>query len=212
MNKRFLGNQNGASRVRRLTTMALLLAVIAIFTFTPLGFVPITPISAATLMHIPVLVGLLYEGFLPGLLLGFLFGLLSLLKALTPTSLLDPYIINPLVSVLPRLLIPCTAWLVYRGLAAALKGKARLPVAWMCAAIAGSLTNTAGVLGMLYLLYAAPLAQAAPEGAKALLGGIAVMYGLPEAALAALAVPALMGALTQSARMRPAAQERRGGK
>ncbi|MCL2544623.1 MAG: ECF transporter S component [Clostridia bacterium] len=191
---------NRTSRVRTLTTMGLLLGVMAIFTFTPLGFIQITPIVAVTLMHIPVLVGLLCEGFLPGLLLGFLFGALSLVRALTaPAGLLTPFFMNPLVSILPRLAVPCAAWLAYRGAAAALRGrKVRMAAAWTCSALAGTLTNTVGVLGMIYLLYAAPLAEdlaVASTGMRAFFGGIVLTNALPEAAFAALVVPALMSAL-----------------
>jgi len=184
--------------IRRLTTMGLLLAVMVIFTFTPLGFIQVTPVVAVTLMHIPVLIGLLCEGFLPGLLLGFLFGVLSLIKAVTNPVGLDALFINPLISVVPRLLVPCIAWLAYRGVASVFKGKGRLPAAWTCSAIAGTLTNTVGVLGMIYLLYAAPLTEnpaVSSTGMKAFFGGIVLTNTLPEAAFAALVVPALMGAL-----------------
>ena len=191
--------------IRRLTTLGLLLAVMVIFTFTPLGFIQITPVVAVTLMHIPVLIGLLCEGFLPGLLLGFLFGALSLIRALTaPAGLLTPFFMNPLVSIVPRILVPCAAWLAYRGVAAAFNGRAiRLPAAWTCSAIAGTLTNTVGVLGMVYLLYAAPLLEnptVASAGMKAFFGGIVLTNTLPEAAFAALVVPALMGALSRMQR------------
>lgn len=190
----------GTSRVRRLTTLALLLAIMIIFTFTPLGFIPITPVLTITLLHIPVLVGLLCEGFGSGLLLGLMFGLLSLLKALTPVSPMDALFVNPLVSVLPRLLVPCTAWLAYRGALSVVRGKARLPVAWACAAVVGTLTNTVAVLGMLYVVYAPKLAelmQIALNAVIGVLGGIVLTNGVAETLFAALVVPALLGALTR---------------
>lgn len=191
---------SGAGRVRALTTLALLSALMILFAFTPLGFIPIAPAVALTLMHIPVLVGLLCQGFSSGLFLGFLFGALSLIRALTPTQPIDALFVNPLVSVLPRLLVPCAAWLAYRGAAAAVKGKARLPTAWMCSALVGTLTNTVAVLGMLYLVYGARLAEmlgVASTGVLAALGGIVLTNGLAEAAFAAVVVPALLGALTR---------------
>ena len=193
-------NTNRTNRVRRLTTMGLLLAIMAIFLFTPLGFIQITPVAAITLMHIPVLIGLLCEGFLPGLALGFLFGVMSLIRAFTPVMPLDVLFQNPLVSIVPRMLIPCVAWLVYKGALAMVKGKARLPVAWTCSAIAGTLTNTVAVLGTLYVVYGARLAELMEvpvAGVLAVLGGIVLTNGLPEAAFAALVIPALMGALSR---------------
>ena len=199
---------NRANQIRKLTTMGLLLAVMAIFAFTPLGFIQVTPVVAVTFMHIPVLIGLLSMGFVPGLLLGFLFGALSLLRALTGTAgLLTPFFMNPVVSVLPRLLVPCAAWLAYTGTAALIKGKARLPTAWIVSAVAGTLTNTVAVLGTLYLVYGARLAEQleiSAAGVLAMLGGVVLTNGLPEAAFAALVVPALMGALFRMQR-RPGA-------
>ncbi len=199
------GHPSSAAKTRRLAVLALLIAVTALFAFSPVGFISIPPLPAITIVHIPVLVGVLYEGLSAGLLLGACFGVFSLLRALTPASPIDTLFINPLVSILPRLLIPLLAWAVYKLVLRWVGGKARYPVAWILSALLGTLTNTVGVLTMLYIVYAPRLPElmgVASSGVMAALGGVVVSNGIAEAVAAALIVPALMRALTARKRGR----------
>ncbi len=82
------------------------------------------------------------------------------------------WFVNPLVSILPRLFIGPVAWLVY----SAVKRFNDKP-AFIAAGIAGSITNTVLVLGVLGLYRFLPWQ---------LIGIIAVTNGLPEAAAAAI--------------------------
>ena len=187
--------------VRRLTVLALLASLMLLFAFTPVGFITITPTVAITVMHIPVLVGMLCEGFGAGLFLSFLFGLFSLLRALTPTGALDPLFVNPLVSIVPRMLIPCVAWGAYRGvLMLAHDRTGKRPMAWAAAGLMGTLTNTVGVLGMIYLVYrdrAAEIFGTAASALMAALAGVVLTNGIPEAVFAMIVVPVVLEALTQ---------------
>ena len=91
---------------------------------------------------------------------------------------------NPLVSVLPRVLIGLTAYYCYKLVP--VKNEAlKIGVG----AALGSLTNTIGVLGMIYVLYAADFAAARgidPATVFAVVSGIAVTNGLPEAIISAI--------------------------
>lgn len=91
--------------LKNMTTDAMFLAIMLIMTFVPsLGFISIGGVVSITLLHIIVLIGAAIMGWKRGLLYGFFFGILSLLKAATsPVSILDPYFVNPLISVLPRM-------------------------------------------------------------------------------------------------------------
>src|SRR5690554_7708529 len=87
---------------KKLTFMALMLAITLILDLTPLGAIPLGPVSA-TIIHIPTIITGIILGPIAGLIMGTLLGLVSLLHALTrPATPLDPLFINPLVSVLPR--------------------------------------------------------------------------------------------------------------
>ena len=91
--------------VSDITLDALFIAILAILTFVPyIGFIPLGFISV-TIIHIPVILGAIFLGWKRGLLYGTAFGLVSLLKAATsPATVMDPYFVNPVISVLPRML------------------------------------------------------------------------------------------------------------
>ena len=103
-------------KVLSLCIDAFFLALIVIFTFVPyLGYITIPGIGISfTLMHVIVLVGALLFGFSKGLLYGTIFGVCSLIKAATmPVGILDPLFINPLVSILPRMIFGGVSGLLF---------------------------------------------------------------------------------------------------
>src|SRR5215207_9119598 len=116
---------------------------------TRLGFipVPIPLIGNATIMHIPAVVGGALEGPVVGLLAGLIFGVFSFLYAENPVFL------NPIVAVLPRLLIGVVAWAVFVGLR-----RFSVDLASVAAGVFGSLTNSVGVVGLAVLFGFLPLA------------------------------------------------------
>ena len=104
-------------------------------------------------MHLPVIIGGILEGAVAGGFIGLIFGLSSLYMAYSTPSPIAPFFMNPLVSVLPRILIGIVSHYAYRGLDKAL-GSKRVPVSAGISAFLGTTTNTVGVVGMIYLLYA----------------------------------------------------------
>lgn len=104
-----------SKKIQNLTVDAMFLAIMVIMTFVPsLGFISIGGAISITLLHIVVLIGAIYKGWKRGLLYGFYFGMLSLLKAaIAPVSVLDPYFVNPLISVLPRVAFGLIAGLAF---------------------------------------------------------------------------------------------------
>ena len=116
---------------------------------TRLGFipVPIPLIGNATIMHIPAVVGGALEGPVVGLLAGLIFGVFSFLYAESPIFA------NPLIAILPRLLIGVVAWAVFVGLR-----RFSVDLASVAAGVFGSLTNSVGVVGLAVLFGFLPLA------------------------------------------------------
>ena len=148
---------------------------------THLGFIPWLAGAALTIMHVPVIIGAVLEGPVVGLVIGLIFGAFSLLQAaIAPTGPADVWFTNPLVSILPRLFIGPVAWLAYQAL------KRVNEIAGLAVAgIAGSLTNTVLVLGVLGIYRFLPWA---------LIGTIAITNGLPEAVVAAIITVAVVAA------------------
>lgn len=104
-----------ALNIRKLTLIGILGAVSIVLGLTPLGFIPIGP-TRATIMHIPVIIGALMGGPLVGGFVGLIFGLFSIFQNTTNPTPISFVFINPLVSVVPRVLIGITTYYVYRGI------------------------------------------------------------------------------------------------
>lgn len=102
-----------------------------------LGFIPVpTPVGKATILHIPAILAGIIEGPVVGGLVGLIFGLYSFLQATSPMAS------DPLVAIPARILIGVISYYVYYIF------KKNIVLASALAAIAGTLTNTIGFLGM----------------------------------------------------------------
>jgi len=177
------------SKTRQLTVIGLLSSISILLSVTPLGYIPIPPISP-TIMHVPVIIGAIIEGPLVGATIGAIFGLTSLIRSFTVPSPINFIFWNPIISVGVRILIGVVSGYVYRALK---NRKGSVAVT----AVLGSLTNTIGVLGLAYIFYFARFAEALglTEGAATLgILGIAATNGIPEAILSALITVSVVAA------------------
>lgn len=146
--------KNEISVNRSLAITGALGALIIVLFITHLGFIPWFSGAAITILQVPVILGALLAGLWPGVALGAIFGIASLIQAsMTPTGALDPYFTNPLISVLPRMII---GFVTYFSLKALLLATKKLPkifelVSYGLAAFLGSLANTFFVLASLII-------------------------------------------------------------
>lgn len=101
--------------VRKMVIVGVLGGVSAVLGMTPLGFIPVGP-TRATIMHIPVIIGAILEGPIVGALVGLIFGLFSIFQALTNPTPVSFVFLNPLVSVVPRVLIGIISHYVFEAL------------------------------------------------------------------------------------------------
>lgn len=90
---------NTTKKTTQFTRLALLIALLVVLAYTPLGFIAIPPISI-TLMHIPVIIGSLMLGASYGGVLGLVFGIISMMKATTSPNPAD-LVFSPFASGLP---------------------------------------------------------------------------------------------------------------
>lgn len=102
--------------IKTLTLLSVFSAIIIVMTFVPsVGYITFGPLSM-TLIHIPVLIGVFLLPKRYSWLLGLIFGVGSLIKAaVQPVGLLDPAFVNPLVSVVPRVLFAVIAAWLFEG-------------------------------------------------------------------------------------------------
>lgn len=163
--------------VRELTVVGMLSGISIMLGVTGWGYIKL-PILQATIMHVPVIIGAIIEGPKVGMCIGLIFGISSIIQNIMAPTLLSFALINPLVSVLPRVLIGLTAYYSYRFMI----GNNKALKIGVGAAI-GSITNTVGVLGMIYLLYLQQYAlnmKLNTAAANKVILGIAFANGIPE--------------------------------
>ena len=114
-------NNNSTSvaltRNRKLALAGAFSALIIVLSLTNLGFISFSPVVSITILQIPVILCATMAGLPAGLFAGFVMGVMSLIKAtMSPSGILDPFFVNPMCSVLPRMLLGLVAWGLWRVL------------------------------------------------------------------------------------------------
>jgi uncharacterized membrane protein len=177
-------------QILQLAEYALLSAIVVIMTITPLGYIPIGPISL-TLCHLPMILGAVLLGWQGGAVIGAVWGFTCVALAyIRPPSILDGILFtNAFVSILPRILAGLIAGLLFYAVSK-LGGKhanktekeSRKLIATGVAAVSGTLANTLLVLGTIYFIYGtkhgAELGITGPISAGGLTEWLPAMAGL----------------------------------
>ncbi len=178
-----------------ITLLGLMSAIIIVMLAIPgLGYIPL-PFMNATLVHIPVIILAIVKGPKLGAVIGGVFGVSSLLNSLIRPNITSFIFINPLVSVLPRILIGLFSGLMADGLR---NKNWKYNLQNLIPAGIGSIVNTIGVLGMIYILYAKDYLEATGkigQSAFAVIGYIAVTHGIVEMIIAMIIATPIANAL-----------------
>lgn len=184
--------KNRRLSIRQMTMIGMLSAISIFLGITGLGFIPL-PTMRATIMHVPVIIGAIIEGPVVGALVGLVFGLFSMYQNFTapgPTSFI---FWNPIIAIIPRVLVGIVAYYVYLTLYNKIK-KENISIA--IASLLASFTNTAGVLSLAYLFYLEKYSAALginPDTAAVAIAGIGITNGIPEAIVSSvICVPVII--------------------
>lgn len=183
---------------RRLTLLTLFVSIEIVIAVIPfLGYIPLGVINATTL-HIPVIIAGILLGKKEGSIVGFVFGLTSLVKnTLQPT--LTSFAFTPFITVgdvsggwqslfialVPRILIGFLAGWLFELLHKKMKETGAIALS----AIVASLANTILVLGSIYFLFGVDYANALNVAYNTLFSfimGIVTTSGIAEAIIAAI--------------------------
>lgn len=194
--------------LRRMVQIALLAAIMMVMSVTPLGYIPL-PFMKATIMHIPVIIGACLLGPRVGAGLGALFGLTSVVMA-TINPNITSFVFTPfysfneqfhgsiwsiVVAMLPRILIGVVSGYVFILVKKVIKNDT---VSLMLAGVSGAMTNTIGVMGLIYIFFGEQYAIAGGKDPQLLLGiiiGIIANNGVMEAIIAAILTAAVCKAV-----------------
>ncbi len=192
---------------RWMVGVALMAAIVVLLANTPLGMIQL-PITKATTVHIPVILGGVVLGPMAGALLGGVFGICSLISnTVTPT--LTSFAFSPFmsttglsgavkaiwISVGCRIMIGVVVgwlWIILKKL------KRSDTISLAIVGFVGSMTNTVLVMGSIYVLLAQQYADAKNVGVSAVMGlimGTVAINGIPEALAAMVLVVAIGSAL-----------------
>ena len=186
-----------------ITQFGALLAIEAVFCFTPLGQIPIGVI-VATLAAIPIVVTALLLGTKAGSLMGAFAGLFSFMVwTFQPPNPFVAFAFTPFVKVgefsgnfgsilicfVPRILVGTVTGAVY-GLMKKLK-KSNDILRYAVSAALGSLTNTVGVLGGIWLFFGEQYSTVVGATIIYIVGFLTLTNGLPEAVVSAIIAPAV---------------------
>lgn len=189
----------------RLVIRGILLAIIIVQAMVPfLGFIPLGIISL-TIIHITVIVAAVVLGTKDGALIGLFWGLATIVRAYAmPTTPFDTLVFtNPIISVLPRVLVGVVAGLLF---AAIYRQKKSVALASAIGGVAASIVNTVLVLGLMGLLYSSATADAYGTDTSTLftvLFGVGVANGIPEAIAAGVITPLIAKALFTATPLTP---------
>ena len=182
----------------------MLMGIMIIMGFTPLGSIPL-PFMKATTTHIPVIMAAILYGWKAGAIFGLGFGVVSIIRSTLMPNLtsfaFSPFVPLPgsdsgswkalLIAFIPRVCIGLFVAACYK----LLSGLTSKKVCYAVCGVIGSITNTALVLGMIYLLLGREYAIAQGIGFDALLGllcGVVFSNGIGEAIVAAVLTSALL--------------------
>ncbi len=186
-------------KVQDMVEVAVLLAVMLVLSFTPLGYIPLPGLSITT-MHIPVIIGACLLGPRVGGILGFFFGITSVIHATVQPGLMS-FMFSPfysldngqaanwaslIVAIVPRIAIGVVAGYVFKWIA---KSGKHVSLALVSAGVLGSMTNTIGVMYLIYLFFAAPYAAVlhlSQDTLLAVIGSVVLTNGIGEAVVAGL--------------------------
>lgn len=203
------------SNTRSMVMTSAIAAIIIIMAFVPfLGYIPLGFMNA-TIIHVPVIIGAILLGPKDGAFLGLIFGLTSLWKNTfmpNPTSFVfSPFVtiggyggnfLSLIICLVPRILIGVVAYYVYLSIVRTGKegDRKRKNLAYICAGVAGSLTNTLLVMNMIYLFFGNNYAAASNkvlEGLYTVILGVISVQGIPEAIVAGILTLAITRVLVK---------------
>jgi uncharacterized membrane protein len=145
-------------RVREMTLAGVFGAMILFLSLVPSpwgqwGFIRFNSGIEFTIVHIPVIIGAIFGGRRVAITLGLIFGIGSISAAAIYGGPTAVFFLNPLVSVLPRILFGFFTYLIYSGLSKAIKNPG---ISISLTAILSTLVHTVLVLSMLYVFFLMP--------------------------------------------------------
>lgn len=191
-------------RIQKLTLAAFFVAIEILMAVTPIGFIPVGAINITT-MHLPVMLSGIILGPLYGALMGFVFGLTSMLRA-TFAPGITSFCFSPFITIggvhgnfwslfiafVPRITLGVLSFYIYLAMR---RMKCSRITSSMVSAALNTLIHTLFVMGSIWVFFGNAYANAAGIGVGAVIITVLTSNGILEIILAAIVIPALVRAL-----------------
>lgn len=202
------------ARNRSIAICGVFSALSVVLALTPFGYIRLAGAIEVTIVHIPTALATVLAGPWCGVAVGFVFGITSMMKAIMTGAPSAIFFVNPLVSVVPRMLFTLAVW----GVLSLLNRIPRMPqaVSAAVAAAAGTVVHTALVLAASFIFFREIYMSMITGAIEALglsaesvtpfraycigLGTTLVTNGLLEAALAAALCALVLGSMQVAGR------------
>lgn len=192
------------TRIQKLTLAAFFVAIEILMALTPIGYIPVGAINITT-MHLPVILSGIILGPAYGALMGFVFGMTSMLKA-TFAPNITSFCFSPFITVggisgnfaslfiafVPRITLGVLSFYVYRTLR---RMKVSRILSSAVSAALNTLIHTLFVMGSIWLFFGQAYANAAGITVGAVIIAVLTSNGILEIILATIVIPALVRAL-----------------
>ena len=181
------------NKTYKMNILSVFIAIIIVQTSIPgLGNIPIGPLSV-TIIPITVVLAAIVLGTKDGAIVGGVWGLITFVRAFWwPTSPLAIYVFtNPLVSILPRILVGLVAGLIFTRL---YKPNKPYRMYMSITGFVSSIVNTVVLLGLVYIFYRGDAFNIYHINVDQLLPYllfVALTNGLVEAFLSSVLVPVI---------------------
>ena len=160
-----------------------------------LGYIQISPAVSLTLMHVPVILAAIFAEGTGAVVTAIVFGLTSLVNAaVNPSGVLDPLFLNPLCSVLPRLLFGVGATVLF-NLISRIPHMPK-PVSAAVSAFISSLIHSFLVIGSMYVFLNGQMTSAMNGMGYLALMAILMPGAAMESVVAAVVCAAVVSSLT----------------
>lgn len=187
-----------------LAEFSMLVAIEALFCFTPLGSLPAFGPIVATLAMVPVIITTLLLGIRAGTAMGFIAGLFSFIVwTFMPPTPVSAFIFTPfysfgeirgnfgsiLICFVPRILVGVVAGGIYKTLTRVLVQKDYFNM--IVSSVLGSLANTLGVMVGIWAFFGAQYSFLVGQSILFIIGTTILTSGIPEAVVSAILAPAV---------------------
>lgn len=201
-------------KIKEFTLTAIFISIILLFAFTPIGFIHLGVIKA-TIIHIPVIIGSIVLGPKIGAILGFSFGMTSMITNTLTPSLLS-FAFTPVIPVLgtsqgsfwalfiamvPRVIIGVIPYYLFKSINRVTKKQPNQKTALFLSGLFATIIHTFLVMGFIALLFHDAYALAIDaDGIGAIIIAVFTVFltnGLAEAVLAAFITVAIVPPLVK---------------